>query len=1009
MLNATVSMSTTRCAVLEIRVLGEPRLGDGPFPAGRPGLLFALLLLARGRAVSVARLVQELWPESEPGDPRAALHTTVARLRRVIGGSVLRHSDAGYCLDREGVVLDADEFLTRTTVPVGELAAAALVRWESALGLWRGEPWGRFAAGPAYAEAAELGERFEVAREERAGALLALGRGAEVVAELRALLAAAPLRERRVRLLIEALMPDDQVGALRVYDEYRRGLAGELGLDPSPALVALHGRVLRHETSLRDVVAGGAASERFGDTGSATAEPQRQAGVGGAPSPAPAGTRAPAPRQLIGRAAQLTALNTLLELHRAVTVVGPGGVGKTSLAAVATAGHRHWWADLAAVTTADAVARTVADAIGVEVRPGAVFETALRHRLAELNGLLVLDNCEHLLAASAAIAEQALTASTGLRVLATSRQRLGIAAEQVSPLPPLQLPAPDSAAAPAVALFIERATAAAPEFAACGDDPAVRRTVADLVRRLDGLPLAIELAAGRLGALTLDDLAAHLTHRLDLLRAGSPLAGRRQHTLAATIAWSCDLLDPPEARAFRLLAVFAGEFDLAAATAVLAGEPRTVDPEDPGEGIRPADSYAADVVAGLAERSLLVRPGLTGTGRYRMLETLRTFARAESPAGELAAARRAHAAWLVAAAEDADTGLRGPDEPRWSLRLDDLVPDAAIAFRWALDAEPETACRIVTAYRHWSYLRLRADILDWALDIDEREASSGVHAAATLHHWLVGNAAKARRRGAAALAAAEPGSRAESVALDALSDQALADGDFDTVAELNDRAHRGALARDDQVAATLATIAHTLAAAYSGRPADPLLARAAAEARSSGNPTSFAWVAYTEGELHADTDPARALAALEKAIAGAESVHNRIIAGVSRTAATAVRARTAPLDRATLADARAAVGYWSGAGSDQLLRTCLRNLVPLLDRLGAAAAVVELAAATGVTDAAGTERLRLDAALARAREALGAAFDTSFAAGRHRTLAAAADTLIGELDRFAGIDGTLDP
>ncbi|WP_067652718.1 BTAD domain-containing putative transcriptional regulator [Nocardia harenae] len=978
--------------MLEIRVLGEPRLGDRPFPGGRPGLLLALLVLARGRVVSVPRLVAELWPESEPGDPRAALHTTVARLRRLAVGPVLRRSDAGYCLDREGVALDADEFASRTVVPVGESPAAALARWESALELWGGEPWGRFAAGPAYAEAAELRERFDVAREERAGALLELGRGAEVVAELRALLAAAPLRERRVRLLIEALTPGDQVEALRVYDEYRRALADELGLDPSPTLVALHGRVLRHEMG----VPGGAMRD-----GTARSAPTELPRSGGGPSSDRAGTRGPAPRPLIGRDAQLTAVNTLLDLHRAVTVVGPGGVGKTSLAAVVAAGHRHWWADLAAVTTAGSVARTVADAIGVEVRPGAVFETALRHRLAELDGLLVLDNCEHLLGASAAVAELALTASADLRVLATSRQRLGIAAEQVSPLPPLQLPDPDSAAAPAVTLFLECATAAAPEFAACRDDFAVRRAVAALVRRLDGLPLAIELAAGRLGALTLDDLATHLTHRLDLLRAGSPLAARRQRTLAATIAWSCDLLEPAEARAFRRLAVFAREFDLAAATAVLAEVPGTVGLEDQSAEADSPGSDTAELVARLAERSLLVRPGPTGTGRYRMLETLRTFVHTETPAGERVAARRAHAAWLVAAVEDADDGLRGPDEPRWSLRLDDLVPDAAVAFRWALDAEPATACRIVTAYRHWSYLRLRADILGWALEIDEREASSGVHAAATLHHWLVGNAAEARARGAAALAAAEPGSRAESVALDALSDQALADGEFATVDELNTRAHTLALARGDHVAATLATVALTLAAAYSGRPADPLLARAAAEARRSGNPTSLAWVAYTEGELHADTDPARALTALETATTRAESVHNRIIAGVSRTAATAVRARTAPLNSATLADARAAVDYWSGAGSDQLLRTCLRNLVPLLDRLGAAAGLVELAAATGVTDAAGTERLRLDAALARAREALGAAFGTSFAAGERRTLAAAAEALIGVLDRSA--------
>ncbi|MFC8046869.1 BTAD domain-containing putative transcriptional regulator [Nocardia sp. NPDC057353] len=1021
--------------MLEIRVLGELRLGAGPFPPGRPGLLLALLLLARGRAVSVSRLVEELWTESEPGDPRAALHTTVARLRRALGVPVLRHSEAGYRLDREGVALDADEFLRRTAVPVGEHPAAALIRWESALALWGGEPWGRFATGPAQAEAAELGERFEVAREERAGALVALGRGGEVVAELRALVSAAPLRERRVRLLIEALAPGDQVGALRVFDEYRRALAEELGLDPSPALVELHGRVLRREPVGADAIPMAAVSVSAGEVGAdpvaaaaaapvpvgadvvpvvAAAVPQvasvaraaaasgSTAGVSAETAPGRAdAARGPALRRLIGRDAQLSALNTLLELHRAITVVGPGGVGKTSLTAVAAAAHRHWWADLAAVTTAEAVARTVADAVGVEVRPGAVFETALRHRLAELDGLLVLDNCEHLLTASAALAELALGSSPRLRVLATSRQRLGIAAEQVYPLPPLQLPDPDSAAAPAVTLFVERATAAAPEFAACRDDPAVRRTVAALVRRLDGLPLAIELAAGRLGALTLDDLAAHLTHRLDLLRGGSPLAARRQHTLAATIAWSCDLLDPDEARAFRLFAVFAGEFDLDAAAGVLAAA-------DARAAADPPDRHAAELVACLAERSLLVRPRPTGPGRYRMLETLRTFARTDGSAAELTAARRAHAAWLVTAVEHADIGLRGPDEPRWSLRLDELVPDAAVAFRWALTAQPETACRIVTAYRHWSYLRLRADILGWALDIDEPHASSGAHAAATLHHWLVGNAAEARRRGAAALAAAEPGSRDESVALDALSDQALADGDFATVTELNDRAHPRAIASGDHVAATLATVGHTLAAAYSGRPAAPLLARAATEARRSGNPTSLAWVAYTEGELFADTDPARALAALETAIARAESVHNRIIAGVSRTAATAARARTAPLDPATIADARAAVAYWSGAGSDQLLRTCLRNLVPLLDRLGAATAVVELAAATGVADAAGTERSRLDAALTRAREVLGSSFEASYAAGEQRTLAAAADTLIGELERFAATEGTLD-
>ncbi|HEU0113208.1 MAG TPA: AAA family ATPase, partial [Thermomicrobiales bacterium] len=401
------------------------------------------------------------------------------------------------------------------------------------------------------------------------------------------------------------------------------------------------------------------------------------------------------PTRLFGRQAEVAAARHALLVDNVplLTVTGPGGVGKTRVAlAIADASADAFadgvaWVDLAPLVDPALVYAATARALGIVVTSRQSIRDALIHYLRPRQLLLLLDNCEHVVAAVAELAATLLTACPALQILATSRAPLRVRQEQRFPLDPLPLPPPGPLSLDrmgeneAVALFVERARALRPTF---GLTEANAPSVADLCRRLDGLPLAIELAAARTNSLSPAALLAQMTDRLRLLRDGPLDLPPRQQTIEATIAWSYALLDPPTQALFRRLAVFAGGSDLDGAAAVS------------GEEALPA----AERLGALCDQGLLrMVEGADGRPRFLMLETVREYARKQlDAAGETAAARAAHAAYCVALAEMAEPHLHGPDEVAWMRRLEEEYPNLRRALKWLCangDAEP--ALRLVGA------------------------------------------------------------------------------------------------------------------------------------------------------------------------------------------------------------------------------------------------------------------------------------------------------------------------
>ncbi|MCW2497492.1 BTAD domain-containing putative transcriptional regulator [Jatrophihabitans sp.] len=596
------------------------------------------LALDAGRPVSVAVLVDAVWGEHSPGDEANALQTLMSRLRRALGGAAnVAQGPAGYRLDVEPGDVDVSRFERLAADGAAALRegdpnrAAELLT--AALALWRG---------PALADGGEsvqtrltrLNDLRLAALVDRSEAELVLGRAAPLVAELEALATEHPLHERIAGLLVRALAASGrQAEALGAYERVRSVLADELGVDPSPALQQLHLAVLRGQF----------------------AEPERVL---------PVERRTNLKSQLtsfVGRTDEVARVAEALHGARLVTVLGPGGAGKTRLAAEAAAECVHttadgvWLVELAPVLDPAEVPHTVLAMLGrressmLEQRiPRAPREALeqLVETLAARETLLVLDNCEHLLAAAASLAEDLLARCPRLRVLATSREPLGIMGETLVLLPPLGTPALGDSAAealeyPSVRLFADRAAAVSPSFVVDADTVG---PVVEIVRRLDGQPLAIELAAARLRSLPVAEIAARLSDRFRLL-VGSRTAMPRHRTLRAVVEWSWDLLTPAERLLAERLAVFPAGVTPASATAVCAD----------------AAVPAADVpelLAGLVDRSLLqLYP--SETARYRMLETIREFGSERlSERGELAAMRLAHAEHFADFAHDQVPRLR---------------------------------------------------------------------------------------------------------------------------------------------------------------------------------------------------------------------------------------------------------------------------------------------------------------------------------------------------------------
>ncbi|WP_191094770.1 AfsR/SARP family transcriptional regulator [Streptomyces venezuelae] len=681
------------------RVLGPCqalRTDDGTEAAlrgARLRALFTALAAAGGRGVGTGALIDQVWADADPADEHdqdrtAALQALVGRLRRALGREAVAAAPGGYRLAGDADAVDLYRFERLASEGAAALAAGdparAAALLDEALGLWRGPALADLPGRDTDPLVVRLDQRHTQARRDRFAADLALGRAAEALAPLAALAAVHPLDEPlqalRIRALRAAGRPSE---ALAAYERVRTGLADRLGTDPGPELRALHAELLTD----------GAA----------------------APTEVPAKPRPAAlPARLtsfIGRDDELGALAADWDALRLVTLTGPGGVGKTRLALEAAETYKDGpvhLAELASVREESTVAAAVLSAVGAR-------GTHVWHRASAAEGdrddpfaelvehcagrrmLLVLDNCEHVVATAAALTQALLTRCPGVTVLATSREPLGVPGEVVRPLGPLPL-------GMALRLLGERGGAARPGFSV-GED---RGAAEEVCRRLDGLPLAIELAAARLRLLSVRQIADRLDDRFRLLRSGARTVLPRQQTLRAVVDWSWELLEDSERAVLRRFAVFTGGADLAAAEAVCG--------DGAGAGLD-----VLDVLGALVDKSLVVA-GVGRDGeetRFRLLETVAEYAGERlAESGERAATERRHLTYYRELARRTDPELRGAGQVAAIARLEREHDNLRGALRTAvaLGDEQEVLCLVHSLSWFWQLRNHQIDARTWAVE-----------------------------------------------------------------------------------------------------------------------------------------------------------------------------------------------------------------------------------------------------------------------------------------------------
>jgi predicted ATPase/DNA-binding SARP family transcriptional activator len=667
---------------VQIGMLGplEVRTDDGvaaDVPGARLRALLIALALEPGHVVPKATLIDWIWGESPPSDAANALQRLVSRLRRALPDGLVEGQTGGYRLRVEPDAVDAVRFERLVGQARHEEGLRRVWLLREALALWRGAAMQDVGLqeSAAFDAAVTRLERLRLtAMEDRFDTEVSLGRGVGVVAELTDAVASHPLRERLVAALMRALVAAGRdTEALLVYERTREALADALGVDPSPELSALHVALLRGELGRREEV--------------------RKTNV-----------RAEL-TSFVGRDADVAVVRELVAEHRLTTLIGPGGSGKTRLATETARTllddlpDGAWLVELAAIAADGDVAQATLAGLGLRDAllggtPTAELTDRLIAAIRDREALLILDNCEHVIESVAAFAHRVLGECRRLRILATSREPLGITGEALWLVEPLALPEEDASAgeieaSPAIRLLRDRASVMRKDFAV---DAETLSTMVRVCRALDGMPLAIELAAARLRTMSIDQLASGLDDRFRLLTGGSRTALPRHKTLRAMVDWSWELLTDAERMALRRLAVFSGGASLQAAERVCVGA--AVEQEQ-----------VLELLTSLTEKSLLVTNG-NGAPRYRMTGTIKEYAAHRlAEAGEADLARHAHLAYFTELTEAAEPHLRRAEQLEWLATLEAEHDNVSAAMRGALAAdEAQAAMRLAAAAGYFWWL-----------------------------------------------------------------------------------------------------------------------------------------------------------------------------------------------------------------------------------------------------------------------------------------------------------------
>lgn len=848
---------------VELRLLGdvEAWLDGGRLEIGhvRQRCVLVALAVDVNRTVATEQLIDRVWADDPPYNARNALAAYMSRLRTLFAGTadvqILRQA-GGYQMSAEATAIDLHRFRS-LTARARDSADPALVAalLDEALELWRGDPFTALDT----PWIAEVRNSLEVERFstmlDRNDAALGAGRHAQIIADLMAAHNTHPLDERlAAQLMLAQYRCGQQAQALDTFRRMRHRLVEELGVDPSPTLREVHQQILDGEPA-----APATPTPNLSEPRRPVALPRK-------------------PTTFVGRAAELSAIGAALGAGPLLTLTGVGGVGKTRLAVevanreIARYRDGAVLCELAPLDDGAAVGHAVAAALRLQQRQGLDIDSTVIEYLGSRELLLIVDNCEHVLDAAAALVERIVAHCPRITVLATSREALGVDGERLFAVPPLGTDE-------AEVLFADRARAGRPDFDL---DCEPVGAVAEICRQLDGLPLAIELAAARIRVMSSLDLARRLDG-LRLLRGGARGAMPRQQSLTATIDWSFRLLAAPEQALFTRLSVFAGGFDLEAVHGV-CGQPGATEDD------------TVELLAGLVDKSMVTVRGGAERTRYLVLETLRAYGREHLESTDAVADR--HMAYYTDLAQRAAAGMHTPDEKTW---VDRALPDydnLRAAFEHAMaTGDVDSALRLVTSLPEFVHLRIGFEAAGWAERVigvadPEHPLFPAVVGFAARGAWNRGDHAGARSLAALA-SGRRPGRGTGRVAYpgDVLADVALYEGDPATALAHYERETEHARGADDPIRLvwTLFYVAICQAALRTPEAGRQAAQEAMRIADATGNPTARSMARYALGLVLKKSDPGAALRLFDEAADLAAAVRNFWWHGIALMEAAATR------------------------------------------------------------------------------------------------------------------------